>query len=236
EFLREGTSLQDFRHPPKTVIGQIDARSGDVMTRLYEGTDGPVFRVPLEVAETVKYADNAFHALKISFANEIGSACREFGIDSHQVMEIFCSDTKLNISTAYLRPGFAFGGSCLPKDLRSFTHATGRADLRLPLIESILPSNETHLRRLIDLVIGLGRRRVGIVGLAFKSGTDDLRESPLVELSEQLLGKGFDLRIYDPAVTLSQIVGSNREYIQRRIPHLSTLLVETSEELFDHAE
>lgn len=236
EFLREGTSIGDFHNPPKSVIGEIDPSSGEAVVALHSDMPGPTFRVPLEVAEMVKYSDNAFHALKIAFANEIGAASLEFGIDSHEVMEILCSDTKLNISTAYLRPGFSFGGSCLPKDLRSLIYETRRSDLALPLLESILPSNDEHLRRLIDLIIGLGRRRVGIVGLAFKPGTDDLRESPLVELSERLLGKGFELKIYDPAVSLSRIVGSNREYIDRRIPHLSSLLVDSFDELSQHAE
>jgi GDP-mannose 6-dehydrogenase len=236
EFLREGSSVADFHLPAKTVIGELDAASGDLLAQLYAEFPGPLFRVSLEVAEMIKYADNAFHALKITFANEIGAACHELGIDSHEVMDILCADTKLNISAAYLRPGFAFGGSCLPKDLRALLHLTRHADLRVPVLESILLSNEEHLKRLLELVIELDRRRVGMFGLAFKPGTDDLRESPLVALSEQLLGKGFDLRIYDPAVSLSRLVGSNREYIAERIPHLSSLLVDTPDELLDHAE
>jgi GDP-mannose 6-dehydrogenase len=236
EFLREGTSIEDFLHPSRTVIGEIDTESGDAVERLYEGIQGSVFRVPLEVAEMVKYADNAFHALKITFANEIGAVSRGFGVDSHEVIEILCADKKLNISTAYLRPGFAFGGSCLPKDLRALVRGARHADLELPLLESILPSNEAQLRRLVDLVVSFDRRRVGVVGLAFKPGTDDLRESPLVELSERLLGKGFNLKIFDPAVSMSRIVGSNREYIDQRIPHIASLLVDTIDELFDHSE
>jgi GDP-mannose 6-dehydrogenase len=236
EFLREGTSLADFRRPAKTVIGELDSAAGDMLERIYAHLPGALFRVPVEVAELVKYVENAFHALKIAFANEVGAASRQFGIDSHVLMEILCSDTKLNISTAYLRPGLSFGGSCLPKDMRGLLHTLRRSDLRLPLLESILPSNEEHLRRLLDLVIGLDRRRVGVVGLAFKPGTDDLRESPLVELSQQLLGRGFELKIYDPVVSLSRIVGTNREYIDRRIPHLASLIVDTPEQLFAHAE
>jgi GDP-mannose 6-dehydrogenase len=236
EFLREGSSLADFLDPPKTVIGELDAESGDAVAELYEGIPGPLHRVPLQVAELVKYADNAFHALKIGFANEIGALCRALGIDSHEVMEIFLADTKLNISTAYLTPGFAFGGSCLPKDLRAVVHAARRADVELPLLESVLPSNERHLQRTIDAVVASGRRRVGLVGLSFKPGTDDLRESPLVELAERLLGKGFELKIYDPVVSLSQLVGANKEYVEQHLPHLSRLLAADLAEVLRDAE
>jgi GDP-mannose 6-dehydrogenase len=236
EFLREGTSVADFDDPPKTVIGELDATSGDTVASLYQGIAAPLFRVPLGVAEMVKYADNAFHALKVGFANEIGVACREFGLDSHEVMKIFRADNKLNISPAYLTPGFAFGGSCLPKDLRALLHAARRNDLTLPILEAVLPSNERHVQAVVDEVVRLGRRRVGIFGLAFKPRTDDLRESPFVELSERLLGKGFDVRIYDPEVSLSRLVGANREYVETRIPHLSALLVQDAAALVDHAE
>jgi GDP-mannose 6-dehydrogenase len=230
EFLREGSSLADFDAPPKTVIGELDEPSGDAVARLYTDVPGPVHRIPIRVAEMVKYADNAFHALKITFANEIGVACRALDIDSHEVMRIFCTDTKLNISTAYLRPGFAFGGSCLPKDLRALVHAARRADLELPLLESVLPANERHLQRALDLVLSAPGRKVALFGLSFKPGTDDLRESPLVELAERLLGKGYELRIHDPTVSLSALVGSNRAYIEEHIPHLSGLLVATPAE------
>ena len=236
EFLREGSSLSDFDDPPKTVIGQLDDESGDTVASLYEHLRAPVFRVPLRVAEMVKYADNAFHATKISFANELGALCKAMGIDSHEVMNLFCADTKLNISTAYLTPGFAFGGSCLPKDLRALTHAGRTLDLELPLLDSILRSNEGHLRRAVDMVMASGRGRVGLFGLSFKPGTDDLRESPLVELAEQLLGKGFDLRIYDPTVSLSTLMGANRDYVQQHIPHLSRLLVADAAEVMEHAD
>jgi GDP-mannose 6-dehydrogenase len=236
EFLREGSSVDDFNAPAKTVIGEIDAASGDVTAALYEGLPGALFRVSPQVAELAKYVDNAFHALKIGFANEIGAAAREFGVDSHQVMEIFRSDRKLNVSAAYLTPGFAFGGSCLPKDLRALLYSTRRSDLELPILESVLRSNERHLQRTVDLLQSSGLRRVGIFGLAFKPGTDDLRESPLVELSERLLGKGFQLKIYDPAVSLSRLVGANKEFIESRLPHLSALLVGSADELVDHAE
>ena len=236
EFLREGSSIADFNDPPKTVVGELDAASGDPVAELHSDFASPLFRVPLRVAEMAKYVDNAFHALKIAFANEVGAASRAFGIDSHDVMDVFCADTKLNISTAYLRPGFAFGGSCLPKDISALLYATRRADLELPILEHILESNERHLQRTVEMLLALGRRRVGLFGLAFKPGTDDLRESPLVELAERLLGKGFKLKIYDPAVSLSHLVGSNREYIESRIPHLSALLTQSPREVLEHAE
>lgn len=236
EFLREGTSVRDFFDPPKTVIGQFDAASGDVVAALYEGLPGEVFRVPVAVAEMTKYADNAFHGLKISFANEMGAICRALGLDSHQVMDAFLADSKLNISPAYLRPGFAFGGSCLPKDLRGLVYAARRADVSVPLLSHVLPSNEEHLRRAFDLVAATGRRRIGLFGLSFKPGTDDLRESPLVELAERLLGKGYDLRIYDANVSLSRLVGANRDYIAARLPHLGELLSQSADDVLAHAE
>jgi GDP-mannose 6-dehydrogenase len=231
EFMREGTSIEDFNNPPKTVVGGFDEASADVAASLYDDLNAPLFTLPVRVAEMVKYADNAFHALKIGFANEVGVACRALAIDSREVMHVFCADHKLNISPAYLRPGFAFGGSCLSKDLRALLHAARHADLELPILERILPSNERHLQRAVEAVLGLRRRRVGIFGLAFKQGTDDLRE-----LAERLLGKGLDLRIYDPAVSPSGLVGANREFIERRVPHLSTLLVDSAEELLRHSE
>jgi GDP-mannose 6-dehydrogenase len=224
EFLREGSSLADFRTPAKTVIGELDAPSGEVVARLYHALPGPVFRVPLRVAEMVKYADNSYHALKIAYANEIGVLCRAMGVDSHEVMDVFMADDKLNISRAYLTPGFAFGGSCLPKDLRAVVHAGRRADLELPLLESVLPSNESHLGRVFEAIVASGRRRVAMIGLSFKPGTDDLRESPLVALAERLLGKGLELSIYDPLVEHSNLVGANLEYIEKHVPHLSALL------------
>ena len=236
EFLREGVAIADFDDPPKTVIGELDPESGDAVAALYDGLQAPLFRLPLRVAEMVKYVDNSFHALKIAFANEIGAFCRTVGIDSHEVMRAFVADRRLNISEAYLQPGFAFGGSCLPKDLRALVHAARRADIELPLLESILPSNDRHLRRTVDVVLALGRRKVGLLGLAFKPGTDDLRESPLVELAETLIGKGHDLRIYDPAVSVSRLVGTNREYMVEHLPHLSELLVDSLDGIFDHAE
>lgn len=236
EFLREGTSVRDFHSPPKTVVGQLDDRSGDAVLAIYEGIPGSQFRVPLRVAEMIKYVDNSFHALKVGFANEIGALSRSFGLDSHELMDVFLADTKLNISAAYLSPGFAFGGSCLPKDLRALVHQAGRRDVDVPILGSVLPSNDAHVQRAFDLVVASGRRRIGILGLAFKTGTDDLRESPLVELTERLLGKGYDLRVYDATVSLSRLTGANREYLDAHLPHLSALLTESVDEVIDHAE
>ncbi len=236
EFLREGTSVRDFFDPPKTVIGELDTASGDVVAALYADLPGEVFRVPVPTAEAIKYADNAFHGLKIGFANELGAVCRALGVDSHQVMDVFLADRKLNISPAYLRPGFAFGGSCLPKDLRSLVHAAHRADVSVPILAHVLPSNEEHLQRAVELVERTGRRKVGLFGLSFKPGTDDLRESPLVELAERLFGKGYDLRIHDANVSLSRLLGANREYIETRLPHLAQLLADSVEDVLDHAE
>ncbi|MFJ6700070.1 nucleotide sugar dehydrogenase [Streptomyces sp. NPDC091272] len=236
EFLREGTSVQDFFDPPKTVVGEFDRASGDVVTALYETLPGEVFRVPVPTAEAIKYADNAFHGLKIGFANELGAVCQALGVDSHQVMDVFLADRKLNISPAYLRPGFAFGGSCLPKDLRSLVHAAQRADVSVPILAHVLPSNAAHLQRAVDMVERTGKRRAGLFGLSFKPGTDDLRESPLVELAETLLGKGYDLRIYDANVSLSRLLGANREYIETRLPHLAQLLADSVDEVLAHAE
>jgi GDP-mannose 6-dehydrogenase len=236
EFLREGTSVRDYYDPPKTVIGQLDEASGEPVAELYKDLPGPVFRVPIAVAEMTKYVDNCFHGLKVGFGNEIGAICHALGLDSHKVMDIFLADTKLNISPAYLRPGFAFGGSCLPKDLRGLVHAARRADVSVPILEHVLPSNSEHLRRAFELVVATGKRKIGLLGLSFKPGTDDLRESPIVELAEQLLGKGYDVRIYDANVTLSRLIGANRDYIDARVPHLSQLLGDDIDAVKDHAE
>ncbi|MEV0228341.1 nucleotide sugar dehydrogenase [Nonomuraea sp. NPDC050786] len=236
EFLREGTSVRDFFEPPKTVIGESDPAAGELVAALYEGLPGEVFHVPIAVAEMTKYADNAFHGLKISFANELGAVCQALGIDSHEVMDVFLADRKLNVSPAYLRPGFAFGGSCLPKDLRGLVYAARRADVSVPLLSHVLPANEAHLQRAFELVVAADSRKVGLFGLSFKPGTDDLRESPLVELAERLLGKGYDLRIYDENVTLSRLMGANREYIEQRLPHLGDLLTTSIDDVLEHAE
>jgi GDP-mannose 6-dehydrogenase len=236
EFLREGSSVRDFADPPMTVIGEFDESAGEALVELYDGLPGEVFRVPVAVAEMTKYAGNAFHGLKIGFANEIGAICRALGIDSHEVMDLLLADRKLNVSPAYLRPGFAFGGSCLPKDLRGLVHTARRADVEVPILEHVLPSNEVHLRRALDLVTSFDRRRIGLFGLAFKTGTDDLRESPMVELAERLLGKGYELRVYDSGVALSRLTGANRTYVETRLPHLGRLLVDSVDDVLAHAE
>ena len=236
EFLREGTSVRDFHDPPKTVVGELRPGDGDVVAALYAGFDAPLFRVPVRAAEMIKYVDNGFHALKVAFANEVGAVCKALGVDSHRVMDVFKADTKLNISAAYLTPGQAFGGSCLPKDVRAIVHRARHADLSVPVLESILPSNDEHMRRAYDMVAASGRRRVGMFGLSFKSGTDDLRESPMVALAERLVGRGYDLRIYDGEVSTSRLVGANREYVDLHIPHLSRLMADSVQEVVDHAE
>jgi GDP-mannose 6-dehydrogenase len=236
EYLREGTGVADFDTPEKTVIGQLDDASGDPLVEMYGAFADRIFRVPIRVAEAAKYVDNAFHALKVGFANEVGALSVEFGIDSHQLMQIFKSDRKLNISGAYLTPGFCFGGSCLPKDLRALVHRAKGSHVDVPILESVLRSNEAHFRRTYDLLTANGRRRIGLFGLAFKPNTDELRESPFVELAERLIGKGYDLRIYDPAIHLPSLTGTNREYIEEHLPHLKQLLAETAGEVVDHAE
>jgi len=236
EFLREGTALEDFHHPPKTIVGAQDERTGKEIASLYDGINAPLLVVPIEVAEMVKYSDNVWHALKVAFANEIGVICKGVGIDGHQVMDIFCRDTKLNLSPYYLKPGFSFGGSCLPKDVRALVHRARSLDLDLPVLSSILPSNEKQTTRGFDMIVQAGKRPVSILGMSFKAGTDDLRESPVLELVERLIGKGYDVRIFDRNVSLSKLVGANRDYLFRMIPHVSSLLVETLDEALAHGE
>jgi GDP-mannose 6-dehydrogenase len=236
EFLREGTAVKDFDAPPKTVIGEFDRCSGEVVAALYQHLDAPLIRTTLETSEMVKYTDNCWHALKIGFANEIGNLAKAVDVDAHEVMGIFCQDRKLNISPAYLKPGFAFGGSCLPKDLRALSYQAKMHDLHLPILSSILPSNEMQVARGLQLIIDKGHRRVGILGFSFKAGTDDLRESPVIEIIERLAGKGFDLRIYDKNVQLASLVGANRDFILNRIPHISKLMVERVDQVLEHAQ
>jgi GDP-mannose 6-dehydrogenase len=236
EFLREGTAVKDFRRPPKTVIGELDSASGDLLASIYEGIDAPLIRTDIESAEMIKYVDNCWHALKIGFANEIGNLCKTLGIDAHAVMDIFCQDRKLNISAAYLKPGFAFGGSCLPKDLRAISYKAKMEDLQLPIITSILHSNEIQVARGLQMIMDKGHMRVGVLGFSFKAGTDDLRESPVIEVIERLIGKGYDLRIYDRNVNLASLVGANRDYILNRIPHISKLMVPTADAVLEFAE
>ncbi len=235
EFLREGTAVYDYRNPPKTVIGELDPASGDVLAKLYADTSGPLIRTDIETAEMVKYVDNCWHALKVGYANEIGNICKSLGVDGHSVMDIFCQDTKLNLSPYYLKPGFAFGGSCLPKDLRALLYKAKTLDLTLPILGSILPSNQQQLERGVQAVVEQGQKKVGILGFSFKAGTDDLRESPVVELTERLIGKGYDLRIYDKNVNIASIRGANRDYILNHIPHISRLMVSKISDVLDHA-
>ena len=235
EFLREGTAVYDYYHPPKTVIGELGRASGDLLAGLYAKLDAPLIRTDVETAEMVKYADNAWHALKVGFANEIGNLCKGIGVDSHRVMEIFCQDTKLNLSPYYLKPGFAFGGSCLPKDLRALLYKAKTLDVSLPILSSILPSNQLQVERAIRAVIERGHNKIGILGFSFKAGTDDLRESPVVELAERLIGKGYELLIYDRNVHLASVHGGNRDYILNRIPHISRLMAQSVEHVMEHA-
>ncbi|MFZ0085457.1 MAG: nucleotide sugar dehydrogenase [Candidatus Acidiferrales bacterium] len=236
EFLREGSAVKDFNCPPKTVIGEFDRASGDLLAALYSKLDAPLIRTNIETAEMVKYVDNSWHALKIGFANEIGNLCKSFSIDAHEVMNIFCQDKKLNISPAYLLPGFAFGGSCLPKDLRALAYKAKTHDLQLPIMTSILPSNELQVARGLQLIMEGGSKRVGILGFSFKAGTDDLRESPMIEIIERLIGKGYDLRIFDKNVNLAKLVGANRDFILNRIPHISRLMVNGVDAVLNHAQ
>ena len=235
EFLREGTAVHDYFNPPKTVIGELNRASGDLLASLYARIAAPLIRADIETAEMVKYADNAWHALKVGFANEIGNFCKGLGVDSHRVMDIFCQDTKLNLSPYYLKPGFAFGGSCLPKDLRALLYKAKTLDVSVPILSAILPSNEQQLERGVRAVIEMGSKKVGILGFSFKAGTDDLRESPVVDLTERLIGKGYDLRIYDKNVSLARIHGANRDYILNHVPHISRLMVSSIDEVLDHA-
>ncbi len=236
EFLREGTSLKDFSDPPFTLVGADEEATGDVVAGLYAGLEAPVHRVAVRVAEMVKYSCNSFHGLKVAFANEIGNVCQALGVDSHDVMRIFCEDRKLNISPAYLKPGFAFGGSCLPKDLRALTHKARELDVETPVLRATLESNRLQVQRAFDMVVRTGQRRVGILGMSFKPGTDDLRESPLVSLIELMVGKGLDLAIYDRDVSEARLIGANREYIEGEIPHIWSLVRPTAAEVISHGD
>ncbi|PYQ33892.1 MAG: GDP-mannose dehydrogenase [Acidobacteria bacterium] len=236
EFMREGSSLSDFEHPPFTLVGCSDDDTAGVLRALYEQINAPFVHTSVRVAEMTKYVSNAFHALKICFANEIGDLCESLGVNAQEVVSTFLMDRKLNVSEAYLRPGFAFGGSCLPKDLRALLHAAREADVRLPLLSAIDPSNEQQIRHGIEAVLDTRKRRIGVVGLAFKAGTDDLRESPMVTLVETLIGKGCAVRIFDPKVRIAALVGANRLYIEKEIPHITSLMCEDMESLLAHAD
>lgn len=224
EFLRESTAIKDYDHPPMTVIGQLDDRSGELLAELYGDLDAPLIRKPIEVAEMIKYTCNVWHATKVSFANEIGNIAKSMGVDGRDVMDVMCLDNKLNISRYYMRPGFAFGGSCLPKDVRALTYRASQMDVKHPLLSSIMSSNNEQVTKAFNIVTGYGRRKISMLGLSFKANTDDLRESPLVELAELLIGKGYDLRIFDRNVDYARTYGANRDYINQKIPHLSNLM------------
>ena len=236
EFIREGSALKDFMNPPFTLVGCTDKETAAQLLTVYNGVGAQFIHTTLETAETVKYASNAYHALKVCFANEIGDVCDALGADAQDVMRIFRMDDKLNVSPAYLRPGFAFGGSCLPKDIRALQYATHHANVSLPLIDSILPSNQAQIKRGVDAILAPGKRRIGVYGLAFKPDTDDLRESPMVTLVESLIGKGLNVKIYDRNVGIAKLTGANRHYIVEEIPHISTLMCDDLQDLIDYAE
>jgi len=237
EFMREGSSIHDFYNPPKIVVGEYDSASGDELIEVYSKfTNSPIFRTELRVAEMVKYVDNSFHALKVGFANEIGRINKKIGIDSHKVMDIFCSDTKLNISSKYLKPGFAFGGSCLPKDLEALLYQAKLLDIELPIMKALPETNEKQIALAVNMIKKAGKKKIGILGLSFKEGTDDLRESPMVKLVETLIGKGYNVSIYDKYVSTAKIFGANRDYILNEIPHISTLMFDSVDAVVNKSE
>lgn len=236
EFMREGSAVHDFFHPPFTVIGSLHPDQARSLRELYSFAPGETIETSLVAAEMVKYVCNAFHALKIGFANEIGTLCQWLSVDPTTVLDIFTRDTKLNLSKAYLTPGFAFGGSCLPKDLRALSYRAKELDLRLPLLESVLPSNAEHIERAVQVVLDTAKRKIGVLGLSFKAGTDDLRESPSVHLIKRLLGEGCQIQIWDKHVSLGRLVGSNRQFIESVIPHIGLLLCDDIHDVITDSE
>jgi GDP-mannose 6-dehydrogenase len=236
EFLREGTAIRDFYDAPMVIIGHTNRQAAEVVAQIYSKVKAPTVYTDIKTACMVKYVCNAFHALKVAFANEVGELSEHLNVDAHKLMEIVCQDTKLNISAAYLKPGFAFGGSCLPKDLKAIVAESRRHALPVPLLQSILPSNKTHLESCIDAVLNTGRKKIGLFGLTFKEGTDDLRDSPAVELAETLIGKGLDVMIYEPAISADRVHGTNLEFIERSIPHIWKLLISDIETMVCHSD
>jgi GDP-mannose 6-dehydrogenase len=236
EFLREGTAIHDFRNPPLTLVGHNYASDAEPTKALYAKVDAPMETTTVRTAEMMKYASNTWHALKVTFANEIGNVCKRVGIDSHEVMAIFCKDEKLNLSSYYMKPGFAFGGSCLPKDVRALQYRAKEVDLEMPVIQAILGSNQMQIQHAIDQIVDTGKKRIGLLGFSFKAGTDDLRESPIVILAEALLGKGYSLCIYDKNVSIARLVGANKDYINKQIPHLSSLLTESIDDVLEKSD
>lgn len=236
EFMREGTAVSDFLEPSVTIIGASDPKHSEALRQIYSWAPGRVFQTSFRSAEMVKYVCNAWHAVKVSFANEVGTLAKELGVDAEAVTEIFTADNKLNISPTYLKPGFAFGGSCLPKDVRALNYRAKELDLNLPLFQSILPSNHEHLERAVELVLETGKKKIGMLGLSFKAATDDLRESPQVQLVKRLLGEGREVRIWDDNVSMGRLIGSNRQYIEEVIPHIGSLLAPTVADVISNAE
>ncbi len=236
EFMREGNAVSDFLNPPYTILGASDTRHLAPLRELYKNTPGTLYETTIPVAEMVKYFSNCYHALKVGFANEMGTMCKHLGVDAHAVTKIFTSDTKLNISSAYLFPGFAFGGSCLPKDLRAITYKAKELDLELPLLESLMPSNAEHIDRAVEMVMSTRKKKVAQLGLSFKAGTDDLRESPQVQLIKRLMGEGLEIKVWDEDVSLGRLAGANREYIEQVIPHIGSVLSADLEGVLSSAE
>lgn len=236
EFLRESTAIQDYDYPAMTVIGEYDEASGELLESLYRDLDAPIFRKPIAVAEMIKYTCNVWHAAKVTFANEIGNIAKACGVDGRDVMDIVCQDKKLNVSSYYMRPGFAFGGSCLPKDVRALTYRANQLDVEHPMLAGIMASNSRQVENAFSLISQHDKRKVGLLGLSFKSGTDDLRESPLVELAEKLIGKGYEVRIYDENVEYARVFGANKDYIESKIPHVSSLLCSDFDEVVSHSD
>jgi GDP-mannose 6-dehydrogenase len=236
EFLREGTSISDYDHPPMTVVGTHDEYAGELLRSVFGHLPCEFVQTSVRTAEMLKYACNAFHAVKVTFANEIGRISQAIGVDPHEVMKLLCMDRQLNVSPAYLRPGFAFGGSCLPKDLKALLYTAKTKDIELPMLANVIASNAAHIEHAIDAVLSSGKRSVGMIGLSFKSGTDDLRESPFVIMAERFIGKGLQLCIYDPEVNVARLIGANRRYIEESIPHIASLMTSEIETLIRNAD